>query len=130
GGSYTVTVSNASGCTAASASTTVTVNPNPSTPAITPGGPITFCQGGSVQLTSSAASGYLWSNSATTQSITVSAGGSYTVTVSNASGCTATSASVSVTVNSVPATPTITPGGTTTFCQGGSVLLTSSAASS
>ena len=127
-GSYSVTVTDANGCSATSAATSVTVNPLPTT-TITPGGPTTFCQGGSVILTSSVASSYLWNTGATTQSITISASGSYSVTVTDANGCSATSAATSVTVNPLP-TPAITPGGPTTFCQGGSVILTSSAGSS
>jgi len=122
GGSYTVTVTNAAGCTA-TANSSVTVNALP-TAAITPGGSTTFCQGGSVVLTASGGTGYVWSNAATTAAITVSTGGSYTVTVTNAAGCTAT-ASQSVTVNALP-TAVITPSGSTTFCEGGSVILTAS----
>src|ERR1035437_6273369 len=97
------------------------------TPTITAGGPTTFCAGGSVNLTSSAGTTYLWSNGATTQSINITASGSYTVKVTNASGClSAASAATIVTVNALPARPTITAGGPTTFCAGGSVTLTSS----
>ncbi len=126
-GSYTVTVGNGSGCVATSAATTVTVNPAPAVPTITAGGPTTFCTGGSVVLTSSAATGNTWSTTETTQSITVSTSGTYTVTVSNGT-CSSTSAGTTVTVGPPPATPTITAGGPTTFCSGGSVVLTSSAA--
>jgi gliding motility-associated-like protein len=128
-GSYTVKVTNASGCqSAASAATVVTVNALPITPTITANGPTTFCAGGSVTLTSSAGTSYLWSNGATTQSINVTASGSYTVKVTNASGCqSAASVATVVTANALPATPTITAGGPTTFCAGGSVTLTSSA---
>ncbi|MBI2966935.1 MAG: gliding motility-associated C-terminal domain-containing protein [Bacteroidetes bacterium] len=126
GGTYTVTVTDGSGCTG-TANQAVTVNSNP-TPTITPGGPTTFCAGGSVTLTSSAASSYSWTTLETTQGIIVSSGGTYTVTVTDGNGCTGT-ASQAVTVNSNPV-PTITPGGPTTFCAGGSVMLTSSAASS
>jgi hypothetical protein len=133
-GNYTVTVT-ASGCSSApSAATTVTVNPIPATPTITPGGPTTFCAGGSVTLTSSNASGNQWYlngnpiGGATSQAYAANASGNYTVTVT-ASGCTsAQSAATTVTVNPIPATPTITPGGPTTFCAGGSVTLTSSSA--
>src|SRR5665811_1888433 len=53
---------------------------------------------------------------------------SYTVQVTNAAGCqSASSAATVVTVNALPATPTITAGGPLTFCAGGSVTLTSSA---
>jgi PKD repeat protein len=127
-GSYTVTVSNASGCTATSAATVVTVNAAPATPTITPGGATTFCTGGSVDLSAPASTSYLWSpGGATTQTLNVTSSGSYTVTVSNASGCTATSAAAVVTVNTLPATPTITPSGPTTFCAGGSVDLSAPA---
>ncbi|HEX2832464.1 MAG TPA: IPT/TIG domain-containing protein, partial [Thermoanaerobaculia bacterium] len=134
-GSYTVIVT-ASGCPSApSAATVVTVNPIPATPTITPGGPTTFCTGGSVTLTSSSASGNQWYlngnpiGGATNQNYVATASGSYTVIVT-ASGCpSASSAATVVTVNPTPATPTITPGGPTAFCTGGSVTLTSSSAS-
>jgi len=128
-GTYTVAVTTA-GCTSAtSAETPVSVNPIPATPTISAGGSTTFCAGGSVVLTSSSASGNVWSTGATTQSITVSASGTYTVDVTTA-GCTsATSAETAVSVNPIPATPTISAGGSTTFCAGGSVVLTSSSTS-
>ncbi len=127
GGSYTVrTIDN--GCTSSvSLATVVTVNNNPSTPTITAGGPTTFCSGGSVTLSAPAGFSYLWSNNATTQSINVTTGGSYTVrTIDN--GCTSSvSLATVVTVNNNPSTPTITAGGPTTFCSGGSVTLTAPA---
>ncbi|MBS1742986.1 MAG: proprotein convertase P-domain-containing protein [Bacteroidetes bacterium] len=49
------------------------------TPVITPGGSTVFCPGGSVTLTSSPATNYLWSTGETTQSITVTTAGTYTV---------------------------------------------------
>jgi gliding motility-associated-like protein len=131
-GNYTVRVTNASGCpSAASAATVVTVNALPVTPTITAGGPMAFCAGGSVTLTSSAGTSYLWSNAATTPNINVTTAGSYTVQVINASGCqSAASVPIIVTVNALPAAPTITAGGPITFCAGGSVTLTSSAEAS
>ncbi|HRF17756.1 MAG TPA: hypothetical protein PK977_06290, partial [Chitinophagaceae bacterium] len=59
-GNYSVTVTNSFGCSAASAPTAVTVNPNPQA-TITASGPTTFCNGGSVTLTASAGTSYLWS---------------------------------------------------------------------
>ena len=130
-GSYTVKVTNSGGCQSiASAPAVVTVNALPSQPTITAGGSTTFCNGGSVTLTSSAGSSYAWSTGATTQSITVSATGNYTVKVTNSSGCQSiASAPAVVTVNALPSQPIITAGGSTTFCNGGSVTLTSSAGS-
>nr|WP_294858702.1 FG-GAP-like repeat-containing protein [uncultured Fluviicola sp.] len=127
-GSYTVQVTNPAGClSTASAPTTVTVNTTPAAPTITAGGPTTFCAGGSVTLTSSAGTSYLWSTGATTASISVTAAGSYTVQVTTG-GCTSpVSSPTTIIVNALPATPTITAGGSTTFCAGGSVTLTASA---
>ncbi|MBL0016811.1 MAG: hypothetical protein IPP17_10235 [Bacteroidetes bacterium] len=49
-------------------------------PTITPGGPTTFCDGGSVILTTNAPSGRIWQpGGQTTVSITVTTSGSYTV---------------------------------------------------
>jgi hypothetical protein len=130
-GTYTVQITDANGCTSSTSNAiSVTVNPLPATPTITVGGPTTFCDGSSVVLTAPAASSYLWSTSANTQSITVTAAGSYTVQVIDGNGCiSSSSAAVNVTVNPIPPTPTITAGGPTTFCAGGSVVLTSSATS-
>ncbi|MEO8760769.1 MAG: gliding motility-associated C-terminal domain-containing protein, partial [Bacteroidia bacterium] len=94
----------------------------PPTPTITAGGPTTFCQGGSVTLTSSTGTTYLWSTGAITQTISVNTSGNYSVTTTNVNGCFATSTTTSVTVNPLP-TASITPSGSTTFCQGDSVTL-------
>jgi hypothetical protein len=126
-GSYSVTVTNAGCASEPSLAMPVTVNPIPATPTISANGPTAFCAGGSVILTSSAGGSYLWNTGATTQAITVTTAGSYNVKVSNG-GCTsAQSNSVSVTVNAIPSTPTISANGPTSFCSGGSVTLTSSA---
>lgn len=53
---------------------------------ISANGPTSFCTGGSVQLTASAGSAYLWSNGATTQSITATASGNYSCTVTGTCG--------------------------------------------
>ncbi|RYD93428.1 MAG: hypothetical protein EOP50_11150, partial [Sphingobacteriales bacterium] len=107
---------------------TISVVFTASVPTITASGPTTFCQGGSVTLTSSSATGNIWSNGATTQSITVSDAGSYTVSVNNGVCTTAPSAATVVSLTAGLPTPTITASGATTFCEGGSVTLTSSSA--
>jgi hypothetical protein len=125
GGAYSVIISNGPGCSsAASAPTTVTINPLPIA-AISANGSTVFCQGGSVNLTASGGTTYVWNNSgagATGATLTANAAGSYSVTVTDANGCTATSNTVAVTVNALP-TATITANGPTTFCQGGNVVL-------
>src|SRR6185369_8846259 len=71
---------------------TLTVNPLPATPTATPGGPTTFCAGGSVTLTSSTANGNQWYlngnpiGGATNQTYVATASGNYTV-VETTSGC-------------------------------------------
>lgn len=80
---------------------------SPVQPVITAGGPTSFCEGGNVVLTSVEALTYQWSTGETTQNITVSASGNYSVTVSNASGCSATSEVTIVTVNAKPEKPAL-----------------------
>lgn len=119
-GQYWVKITDANGCS--NNSDTITVNVFPNTlPIITVSGPTTFCEGGSVTLTApSGFSAYLWSTGATTQSITVTESGSYTVTIADGNGCTGTSTEVDVFVNPKPA-PVLTVVGTTTICSGDSV---------
>ncbi len=63
------------------------VNPLPN-PTITPSGPLDFCFGGSVTLTGVNGLAYAWSTGDTTQSIIVTASGTYTLVVTNpATGC-------------------------------------------
>ncbi len=107
----------------------VTVLPNATVPTITALGPTTFCAGDSVVLMSSSAINNTWSTGATTDRITVTTSGTYTVTVNDGPGCVATSLPVTVTVNPLPPTPTIAANGPTTFCAGGSITLSSSSAS-
>lgn len=96
-GTYTVTVTNASGCTA-SASTQVTVAGQ----VISNNNAITICQGQSATLSAGQTGvSYSWSTGAVTPVITVSAAGTYSVTVTDASGCTGTLAHT-VQVNPLP----------------------------
>ena len=97
-GNYSVTVSDASGCTG-TAQASVVVSQNP-TPSIT--GNTTICAGTSTTLDAgSGYQSYLWSNNSQTQTINVTTAGTYSVTVTNSSGCTG-SASVNVQVVPLP----------------------------
>src|SRR5690606_30064809 len=103
---YTVTITDASGCTV-SIPVTVTVNNIP-VANISPVNPV-ICSGENVTLTASGGSIYSWSNNVNTADNTVSptTTTTYTVTVSDAAGCSAT-ATETVTVNTSPSAA-ITP---------------------
>jgi PKD repeat protein len=84
-GTYTLEITNADGCVA-QATTNVLVNANP---IVDLGADVTQCAGTSLTLDAGTGfSTYSWSTGATSQTITVSAAATYSVTVSNASGCT------------------------------------------
>lgn len=98
-GTYSVTVTNASGCSGTS-TVNVIVNALP-TPSIA--GNLTICAGKSTILTASGGNSYQWSNSTFNPSITVSPATqtTYTVTATTAAGCSATT-SQTVLVNANP----------------------------
>ncbi len=121
-GTYNVVVSNG-GCSGTSPSVSVTVNPLPSAPIVTASGPIDFCEGGSVLLSTTSNTAYNWNNGSVSGSILVNQTGNYSVNVIDANGCQSPESSVTtVTVNPMP-TPEISANGPTTFCAGGSVQL-------
>ena len=73
---------------------TLTIN---AAPTVAISGTLSYCAGSNTTLTATAGlSSYLWSSGETTQSITATAG-SYTVTGTDANGCSNTSSSVTVT---------------------------------
>jgi hypothetical protein len=122
-GNYICTATATNGCSSVSSPISVTAQTGTvATPTITASGSTTFCAGSSVNLTSSTGSSYLWSNGATSQTINVTTGGTYYVTVSQSGGCTATSAGKTITVNPV-ATFTVSTSGPLSFCQGGNVII-------
>jgi hypothetical protein len=116
-GSYSVQVSNGAGCSATAVNQTVTVNELPPTPVITAGGPTTFCAGLNVTLTSSAATGNQWFRDgvaltgAVNTTYSAVAAGAYTVKVTNAGNCSATSSATTVTLTTAPSKPVITRNG-------------------
>lgn len=107
----------------------------PTNPTITANGPLTFCQGQSVTLTSSAANSYSWSNGAVTQSITVNSSGVYSVNTSQTPSCVQGSlpcttcgpgtASVTVSVNPLPVI-LANAGQDVSICNGGNTILQAS----
>jgi hypothetical protein len=122
-GSYTVTGTDSNGCSATSSASTVVEYPLPT---VSISGTLEFCAGQSTVLTATAGlSSYLWSNGETTQAITVTSGGSYSVTGTDSNGCS-NNDSVSVTEHALP---TVSISGTLSFCAGANTILTASGAS-
>jgi hypothetical protein len=124
-GTYTVNYTSGGTCTATSAPVVVTVHNNPSAPIITPNGPTTFCEGGSVILNSSQVAGNIWSTNANSQSINVTSTNTYLLTYTDVNGCTSPATSVLVTVQ---AAPIVSAGSDQTVCQGDMVTLLGSGA--
>ena len=115
-GDYSVTVTDINGCTGEN-TVTVLISPNP-VPTIT--GDNAFCEDASTILdVGDTYNSYEWSDGSITSTISVDETGTYSVTVTNASGCTGeTQFSVNENPNPVP---TIT--GDNSFCQGQSSTL-------
>jgi len=118
GGTYSVTASDAFGCTDVES---VLVQENPFSEPTISGGSL-LCPGATLTLTANGPNyqDYAWSNAQNTQSITINAPGPYSVTVTATNGCTGT-ASISI----LPASPVNTSiSGNPVICQGGSTTLT------
>ena len=125
-GIYTVTVTNAQGCTN-TATTAVTVFALPS---VSTGSNSPICTGDTLELSSSGGTIYSWSGpgdfiSSMQNPSVVNAdntdSGTYTVTVTNADGCSAV-AVIDVTVNALPSQPLITQSDDTLFATSGSLM--------
>lgn len=106
-GVYSVTVTSPQGCSAVSPSVRVETHELPQ-PAITMSGPTTFCPGDSVVLTAGSFAQYQWSNGSTAATLVVRTAGSYSVTVTDEYGCTATAEPVQFSTYPQPQKPSIT----------------------
>ena len=115
-GNFGVLITDADGCSG-STNVTTTVHPNPN---VTIGGSTTYCIGGFTTLDAgNGYANYAWSNSATTQIITVTSPGNFSVDVIDNFGCAGSGA---VTVSeSTSLSPVIT--GINAFCENGSTTL-------
>ncbi|MFN5182777.1 MAG: beta strand repeat-containing protein [Bacteroidota bacterium] len=114
-GSFNVLVTNQFNCSA-SDSVNVTIN---SIPLVNLGPNASYCANSFVLDAQNSGSTYLWNNGSTNQSITVSASGSYDVTVTSPQGCVGVD-TISLTLAS---SPIVNLGVDTTLCGGGSVIL-------
>ncbi|MEZ4722237.1 MAG: HYR domain-containing protein [Flavobacteriales bacterium] len=125
-GTYSVTITDQNGCTdsasvtisePATLSASASLDNNISCVGVSDGGATANPSGGTATFT------YLWSNGVTNASITNASAGTYSVTITDANGCT-DSASISFTDPS-PYLVSIDQGDSTEFCGGDSVLLSS-----
>ena len=89
-------------------------------------GILNVCSGSTV-LTASSGTNYLWSTGATTQNITVTSIGTYSVTVTDASGCS-NNASVTIEASQIATTPNVTVTQPNCSSTTGSIQITSTAA--
>ena len=128
-GSYAVTVTVA-GCSSLAGTTSVVVNPVPSTPTVTSNSPL--CAGSTIILTTPLVIGatYAWTGPNSYTSVaqnptivnaTLAMEGTYSVTVTMAD-CSSLAGTISVVVNPVPATPTVSSN--SPLCAGNAINLT------
>lgn len=96
---YTVLVRDAGGCESENSDpVTVTINQPPQTPQIIVAGNLAICSGQSATLSAPTGFSYSWSSGATTQDIIVTTADSFSVTVTDGNGCSATSQPVETTI--------------------------------
>ncbi|MGV3587306.1 MAG: T9SS type A sorting domain-containing protein [Adhaeribacter sp.] len=134
-GTYSVVVTdkNGTGCTSTTISANVIFNSLPTVSLTSP----PACIGTDATITATVTNGtgpfiYNWvvptgatAPGNTVGSFTTSVPGEYRVSVTDVNGCTSSAvATITISFNPLPATPTITAAGSTTFCLGGSVTLT------
>jgi gliding motility-associated-like protein len=123
-GNYICTITDANGCLLTDTAR-LTNTGLPPVATITPASSTTFCQGQSVLLQAGGGGTYSWSNGSTTDTITVSAAGNYTVVVTNS--CGTSPATTAITVNSLPVANV---SGDSSSCAGVPVTLTASGGTS
>lgn len=131
-GTYSVTVSdNTTGCAAITQTAEVTAAPTPDAPTVSG---VSICAGNNTTLTATAPGGtYEWFNAASGGSL-LGTGNSFTTPVLNSTttyyvqttvnGCVSARTAVTVTVNPIPAAPTVNGG---SLCVGNALTLTATA---
>ncbi len=123
-GEFRVSVTDDKGCSNTSDVTRVTVNPLPAPPVVSASRPLSFCEGDYTTLVSDSKYSYSWNNGASSRQINVNQNGEYWLTTTDQNGCTSSrSNTMTVKVNPLPARPTVTVVGNTTFCENASVGL-------
>jgi len=130
-GVYALKVTNISGCRNKTEDISVTVSALPEIPLISASGNLEFCQGDSVILSIASIPGYSYhwklngvAIGSDKNSLSAKNSGTYTLTVSNAAGCSVVSYnSVRITVYPIPFVQQLSLNGPSTFCKGSSVVL-------
>jgi hypothetical protein len=103
GGQYSVVITDRKGCR----STSGTVNVTKGNPTVQITGKLEFCAGGSTLLKTTTQNAkipisYKWDNGTNDDSLRISSSGSYSVEITDAQGCSATSAAVTIVQNPLP----------------------------
>ncbi|SKC15509.1 T9SS type A sorting domain-containing protein [Dyadobacter psychrophilus] len=124
-GDFTIAAKDQNGCVSpVSPVVKVVANVLPETPTIRANGPVVFCADLSVTLQSTPATGFLWSNGASTQSLRVTTQGTFSVQTINQFQCYSDpSNQITTQTLALPPSPTIEALGDTTFCAGDFVVL-------
>ncbi|MBD2699530.1 hypothetical protein IC229_02705 [Spirosoma sp. BT702] len=124
-GSQTFTMSTiVFGIEFAAASTSLTVNAPPTAAILTPASTTLTCSSPSLALTATGGDTYRWEDNSTDALRTVTTSGTYSVTVSSASGCTATASQLIGSNTAAPTVSILAPASTTLSCSSPSLSLT------
>jgi hypothetical protein len=129
-GAYTLEITQpTTGCTYTTETVEVVVE-GANAPQVAANGPLTFCSGGAVELSTTDGSTWQWYqdgnaiDGATASTLVVVTSGAYTVVTTSDAGCVSEpSAPAVVNVVVTPGTPEVLADGDLTFCDGGVVVL-------
>lgn len=111
GGSFQATITNSFGCVGQTTVETVTFNAIPSKPVISNDSPQPLCEGDNAILQSSYPTGNLWSDNSSATSLTLTSGGTFTVTYTDNNGCSSTADSITVNFSQRPSVPSVSQSG-------------------
>ena len=125
-GTYSLTITDANTCTSEVGTSTVTVNQLPAKPSLTSQ---TICEGQSTNVEMTLPTGtytYTWTvptgvATSTTKTVSTNKAGTYSLTITDANTCTSEAGTATVTINQLPAKPTLT---SSTICEGATATIT------
>ena len=123
-GTYSLTITDANSCTSEVGTGTVTVNPLPTKPALTSS---IICEGATATITGpTGVYTYTWTvptgvATSTTKTIITTKAGTYSLTITDVNSCSSEVGTATVTVNPLPAKPTVT---SSTICEGATATIT------